>query len=207
MSNVQDEDRARLLASYRARRTRRSQDALFTSNSTDLARALGRRARGALGDYMRDEDFDTSYEGLINLAASIGEVKPRSTPSTVIEKLEVGLYKEWKTSESDQRCPICLDDYQLNDILMKLDDCTHWLHQECLQQWLKGASTCPVCRKTVTGRPGHHGSNEAGPSRRRGGPSDDGRGSPSGFRPVGGSDQLGAGEWIEPPWRWIGGEQ
>ncbi|KAK0186667.1 hypothetical protein F5146DRAFT_138845 [Armillaria mellea] len=34
---------------------------------------------------------------------------------------------------------------------MKLNDCSHWLHKECLEQWLKGARTCPVCRKAVKG--------------------------------------------------------
>ena len=36
---------------------------------------------------------------------------------------------------------------------MKLKNCSHWLHQGCLDQWLKGASTCPVCRNQVNGSP------------------------------------------------------
>ncbi len=57
--------------------------------------------------------------------------------------------------------------YAPTDTVTKLNDCPHWLHKECLevrfvfcvtekilirlQQWLKSASTCPVCRKAVKG--------------------------------------------------------
>ncbi|KAF8233862.1 hypothetical protein L208DRAFT_1264706, partial [Tricholoma matsutake] len=124
-----------------------------------------------------DEDFDESYESLISLAQTLGEAKPRATPENVIASLETGKYKDWKTPDSDQRCPICLDDYQPDDDVLKLADCSHWLHRECLQKWLKSASTCPVCRKTVGGsarRPTphhhhihHHHPNQHGPNWRR----------------------------------------
>ncbi|KAF8811219.1 hypothetical protein BYT27DRAFT_7089847, partial [Phlegmacium glaucopus] len=96
-----------------------------------------------------DEDFDESYEGLLSLSATLGDVKPRSTPASIISGLETAQYKDWATLESDQRCPICLDDYQLTDQVLKLNNCSHWLHRDCLLQWLQGARTCPVCRKSV----------------------------------------------------------
>lgn len=58
----------------------------------------------------RDEDFDTSYESLLALAQTLGEVKPRSTPAHVINALPTGLYKDWQSPGGDMRCPICLDD-------------------------------------------------------------------------------------------------
>ncbi|KAI0254586.1 hypothetical protein BJV78DRAFT_1121355, partial [Lactifluus subvellereus] len=81
----------------------------------------------------RDEDFDSSYESLLSLAATIGEVRPRHTPDHVIESLPTSTFKVWRNAESDQRCPICLDDYQEDDQVMKLSDCSHWLHKNCLQ--------------------------------------------------------------------------
>ncbi|KAE9390124.1 hypothetical protein BT96DRAFT_833867, partial [Gymnopus androsaceus JB14] len=96
-----------------------------------------------------DEDFDQSYEGLMSLAATLGEVKPRTTPDHVVAGLKAGFYKDWASEDCDTRCPICLDDYKALDPVLKLNDCPHWLHKGCLEQWLKGASTCPVCRKSV----------------------------------------------------------
>jgi hypothetical protein len=66
----------------------------------------------------RDEDFDTSYESLLSLAATIGEVRPRHTPDNVINLLPTGTFKEWRNSESDQRCPICLDDVSIRQLLL-----------------------------------------------------------------------------------------
>ncbi|KAA1477937.1 hypothetical protein DENSPDRAFT_787389, partial [Dentipellis sp. KUC8613] len=81
----------------------------------------------------RDEDFDASYEALISLASTLGDVKPRCTPEHVISSLTTGTYQEWANADSDQRCPICLDDYTPTDAVTKLSDCPHWLHSECLE--------------------------------------------------------------------------
>ncbi|KAG8750039.1 hypothetical protein FRC12_013102, partial [Ceratobasidium sp. 428] len=42
------------------------------------------------GDFLRDEEFDDSYEGLLRLAARIGDAKPRGTPSEVIAAMPSG---------------------------------------------------------------------------------------------------------------------
>jgi len=63
----------------------------------------------------RDEDFDDSFEGLTNLAAALGEVKQRNTPSHVIANLPSGKYGEWVTPGCDERCPVCLDDVSVVD--------------------------------------------------------------------------------------------
>ncbi|KAF9066986.1 hypothetical protein BDP27DRAFT_1226606, partial [Rhodocollybia butyracea] len=102
-----------------------------------------------------DEDFDQSYEGLMSLAATLGEVKPRATPDHVVAGLKAGFYREWASEDSDKRCPICLDDYKALDPVLKLNDCPHWLHKSCLEQWLKGACTCPVCRHPVQAQAPH----------------------------------------------------
>jgi hypothetical protein len=69
----------------------------------------------------RDEDFDTSYENLLSLAATIGEVRPRHTSDSVINSLPTGIFKEWRNAESDQRCPICLDDVSIQQLLGSFD--------------------------------------------------------------------------------------
>ncbi|KAH7922006.1 hypothetical protein BV22DRAFT_969121, partial [Leucogyrophana mollusca] len=96
-----------------------------------------------------DELFDSSYEGLLSLSAQLGEARSRATPDEVIASLTSGEYKDWATEDSETRCPICLDDYEPTDPVTKLQDCTHWLHKACLEQWLHTANTCPVCRKKV----------------------------------------------------------
>ncbi|KAL0959357.1 hypothetical protein HGRIS_014612 [Hohenbuehelia grisea] len=135
--------------SERHARNARPRRAWFTHDLQSFSRLRRRN----IGDFIRDEDFDESYEGLMRLAATIGEARPRRTPDNVLAELPTGLYKDWANEDSDPRCPICLDDYKPSDLLMKLPVCKHWLHKPCLQQWLSNASTCPVCRQNVHPKP------------------------------------------------------
>ncbi|KAH7890228.1 hypothetical protein F5I97DRAFT_1791417, partial [Phlebopus sp. FC_14] len=96
-----------------------------------------------------DELFDPSYESLLSLSSAIGEVRSKATPDEVIASLPTATFKEWAKEDSETRCPICLDDYEPLDAVTKMLECPHWLHKSCLEQWLKTANTCPVCRKKV----------------------------------------------------------
>ena len=59
----------------------------------------------------RDEDLDTSYEGLLSLSTLLGDVKPRGTPGDIVSSLPRGTYGEWaRPGHTEERCPICLDD-------------------------------------------------------------------------------------------------
>lgn len=56
------------------------------------------------------------------MGQTLGDVKPRSTPTEMIEKMEKAQYKDWVTKDSDRRCPICLDDVRFYFIsLFSLD--------------------------------------------------------------------------------------
>ncbi|KAI8973156.1 hypothetical protein BD414DRAFT_425186, partial [Trametes punicea] len=82
----------------------------------------------------RDEDFDFSYEGLLSLSALLGDAKPRGTPADVIASLPRGKYSEWASpGATEERCPICLDDYLPADPCLRISECSHWFHEGCLQ--------------------------------------------------------------------------
>lgn len=52
-------------------------------------------------------------------------------------------------------CPICQCDFELSDVLWKLNTCDHILHEECLKEVLKHDDQyrCPLCN--VVFRPPH----------------------------------------------------
>ncbi|KAG9099379.1 hypothetical protein FRC06_005327 [Ceratobasidium sp. 370] len=97
-------------------------------------RARARTTSG--GDFLRDDEFDDSYEGLLRLAARIGDAKPRGTPADVIKAMPTGSYANCPGAKAETRCPICLDDYEQEDIVALIRGCSHWFHKECIQQWL-----------------------------------------------------------------------
>lgn len=59
------------------------------------------------------------------------------------------LYNETDCSECDE-CAFCLEQYQANEDLIRLD-CSHHFHEECMSTWLRaGKETCPICRTVIT---------------------------------------------------------
>ncbi|KAH9821423.1 putative RING finger protein [Teratosphaeria destructans] len=49
--------------------------------------------------------------------------------------------------ETDQRCLVCLGDFEVKDVCRKLVKCGHLFHKECIDHWLtQGRNSCPLCR-------------------------------------------------------------
>ena len=65
----------------------------------------------------------------------------RLIPEKKIKK-EVILYTE---DFSDQECSICLEEFKINEELIKID-CNHYFHSQCINDWIKFNGSCPLCR-------------------------------------------------------------
>merc|ERR1711934_1157636 len=48
----------------------------------------------------------------------------------------------------DLACAICLADFELGEESRRLQ-CRHLFHRECLDEWLRNCSTCPLCNDDV----------------------------------------------------------
>ncbi|TMW84196.1 hypothetical protein EJD97_025639 [Solanum chilense] len=46
-------------------------------------------------------------------------------------------------------CPICLIEYIPGDSIRTIPVCQHCFHVQCIDEWLKMKSTCPVCRNSL----------------------------------------------------------
>lgn len=51
-----------------------------------------------------------------------------------------------KGTEKEERCAVCLTDYEEDDECMLSSECRHGFHEECLTAWLKSKGNCPICR-------------------------------------------------------------
>ncbi|KAK9013730.1 hypothetical protein V6N11_041728 [Hibiscus sabdariffa] len=47
---------------------------------------------------------------------------------------------------NDGTCPICLSEYLSKDTIRCIPKCKHCFHAECIDEWLRMNTTCPVCR-------------------------------------------------------------
>jgi uncharacterized protein YxeA len=61
----------------------------------------------------------------------------RSSKSVEEEDLE---------AEDKTCCSICLSDYRESEEVRVMPDCGHMFHAVCIDQWLRGHASCPVCR-------------------------------------------------------------
>jgi hypothetical protein len=103
-----------------------------------------------------------TYEDLLNLQELIGQVKPQVVSTDELHKhddqlFELKLIDEgftptskheiWRIPSVQERCQICLTDYENNEIIRKLSSCNHFYHKDCVDTWLlKGMNNCPLCR-------------------------------------------------------------
>ncbi|XP_022757549.1 putative RING-H2 finger protein ATL21A [Durio zibethinus] len=49
---------------------------------------------------------------------------------------------------NDSTCPICLSEYLSKDTIRCIPECKHCFHAECIDEWLRMNTTCPVCRNS-----------------------------------------------------------
>jgi len=46
-------------------------------------------------------------------------------------------------------CPICIGEFKEREVVRRIRNCRHVFHAECVDQWLKSNSKCPMCRQDV----------------------------------------------------------
>ncbi|KAE7996588.1 hypothetical protein FH972_001299 [Carpinus fangiana] len=71
-------------------------------------------------------------------------------PST-IKRLPIALHRSSEAPNSGEQaeCCICLGVFEDGDKVKVLPLCRHYYHSECVDRWLSGHSSCPLCRSSV----------------------------------------------------------
>lgn len=49
-------------------------------------------------------------------------------------------------TKCNEKCSICLLEFNSSQLLKKLPDCEHFYHADCIIRWLEQTNTCPICR-------------------------------------------------------------
>ncbi|CCJ31220.1 unnamed protein product [Pneumocystis jirovecii] len=92
-----------------------------------------------------------TYEDMLLLSSLIG---PAKSPVATKDEIESagGLHVLSVNSSAadiylDERCVICLNNYQIGEECRELNKCKHFFHKACIDEWLMtGRNTCPTCR-------------------------------------------------------------
>ncbi|KAK9150347.1 hypothetical protein Syun_008656 [Stephania yunnanensis] len=84
---------------------------------------------------------------------SIADPPRTGLDQSIISSLPIFIYK--RASSQDQtssssinsiECSVCLSTIEEEEMVRLLPNCKHTFHSQCIDMWLNGHSTCPVCR-------------------------------------------------------------
>ncbi|KAK9208105.1 hypothetical protein WN944_000459 [Citrus x changshan-huyou] len=70
----------------------------------------------------------------------------------VIESLPLFRFASLRGSKEGLECAVCLSKFEDTEILRLLPKCRHAFHMSCIDQWLEGHASCPLCRYKFDGR-------------------------------------------------------
>ncbi|KAG9684716.1 hypothetical protein KCU95_g12850, partial [Aureobasidium melanogenum] len=104
-----------------------------------------------------------TYEDMMLLSALLGPAKPPVASEQDVADAP-GIFRIQGTEDSlvavalegddsitltpEQRCLVCLCDFEHDEEARRLVKCNHLFHKECIDQWLtKGRNSCPLCRE------------------------------------------------------------
>ncbi|KAK0308985.1 hypothetical protein LTR91_012126 [Friedmanniomyces endolithicus] len=121
---------------------------LFTENPTYEDMMLLSALLGPAKAPVASEEDVQSAGGIYDVEIVPVTEAGTSNPAKVVELVAVATEGEERVEiEADQRCLVCLCDFEEKDTCRKLVKCSHLFHKECIDQWLtQGRNSCPLCR-------------------------------------------------------------
>lgn len=146
----------RLLRESQRRRATRAINPRYTSATFSPIRRDGNPMAALFDDWhpqvipLHDAEGNVlHHQQMMHFLSAGNRLGRGGTSQSVIDNLPNGTYSEWATPDSEKRCPICFEDYEPQEPVLRLPSCAHWFHRPCLVQWLRNSRTCPMCRAPV----------------------------------------------------------
>lgn len=97
------------------------------------------------GDMRLDID-DMSYEELLALGESIGNVSTGLSEDMVSKCLTKTTYHSSDQNQEEAMCTICLEEYKSKEEVGRMKNCGHDYHVGCIRKWLSLKNSCAICK-------------------------------------------------------------
>jgi hypothetical protein len=129
----------------------------FINNPPDYQQITQRRINQQLNDYYHNQRQQLIqqhyYNNQIQPFIRRQQVRNNIQPIQIVQQDQQPIkkrklsIKETKTIESNDDCPICLENLLSEDILCYCEhNCGRWFHFDCVEDWINVKKTCPLCR-------------------------------------------------------------
>ena len=128
---------------------------LYSSMAFTLAVFIvGLLCMGLYSFYLRrvSGDFSSSDHRGARNSSQLSDLPSRTNNQSVgvdpetVQALPVYSYRGDEKYQID--CAICLSEFEENEAVKMIPFCKHVFHPECIDAWLSGHVTCPVCRSS-----------------------------------------------------------
>ncbi|XP_024385263.1 uncharacterized protein [Physcomitrium patens] len=73
-------------------------------------------------------------------------VQMRTKNRITVSTLPLLAYHQGMLPKEDAGCSICLNSYDIAEIVCRLPGCKHIFHLKCLEEWFQTDDSCPLCR-------------------------------------------------------------
>ena len=115
----------------------------------NILNSLGLNNRNnSLISFLDNHNNDFQFNNLVNILMSFDLGSNRHPPASdrAIQNLKkIEILENNISNYKNLTCNICLENFQIGNILRILE-CNHEFHENCILTWLKKNNTCPVCR-------------------------------------------------------------
>ena len=93
------------------------------------------------------DSFDTEYNRILQ---ETFENQPSIEKTNHIIDIPSQTYSSIEDKEKyEKECSICLTQFDEDCIVSLLPKCNHIFHKECVVEWGKYKTSCPICRNNV----------------------------------------------------------
>ena len=118
--------------------------------SSIIGNSISDTITNTIGDIINSETVQNNManEAITVTIGEIGSLIPRGiTIKDLIEKTELKTYN--RMLNSDNKCHICNEDYSNQDICRIINNCSHYYHANCIDNWFINQKNCPICNQNI----------------------------------------------------------
>lgn len=120
-----------------------------------LSLLSGRLVREQVGPAMQSavqtqmSAVETTFEEVVDIFETGGSKGLSGESVDKLPKIEITKKNNLDASGEKICCSVCLQDFQLGDMVRCLPHCRHMFHLPCIDNWLIRHGSCPLCRRDL----------------------------------------------------------